>query len=102
VDDAYYYAVAFLTTTGYCSSGRLFWTTREAHEAAGLCCDIASQMDRLGTGTARLQAAKARLRKTNPVCPGERGAPDIVVVAPERSWSDVEGTTEATKAEAAQ
>ena len=35
VDDAYYYAVAFLTTTGYCSSGRLFWSAREAQEAAG-------------------------------------------------------------------
>jgi hypothetical protein len=100
IDDDYYYAVSFLTTTGYCSAGRLFWSTREAPEAAGLCCDLAARLDALGSGTARLQAARARLRKTNPVCPGERNGSDALLPVSERSWSDEEATDDAAKAEA--
>jgi hypothetical protein len=98
VDDDYYYAVSVLTTTGYCSAGRMFWSPREVPEAAALCCDLAAQLDRLGPGTARLEAARARLRRTNPACPG-RGGGDIPVPQEERSWSDVEATTSAAKDE---
>jgi hypothetical protein len=93
LDDA-----SFLTTMGYCSAGRPFWTTREHPEAADLCCDLTAHIERMGDGTARLQSAKARLKKSNPVCP-DSGPPTVLPPVPvELDWSDAEATTAALNA----
>jgi hypothetical protein len=62
IDDAYYYAVSLLTTIGYCSTERPFWTDAAWPEATTRCCALAGHIEAQNARTPTIEAALQRLR----------------------------------------
>ena len=74
VDDAYYYAVSLLTTIGYCSSERPFWTDARWPEANIRCCGLARHVESQKARTPTLEAALERIRSAVPYCAANAAA----------------------------
>ncbi|HSI14514.1 MAG TPA: hypothetical protein VK961_20860 [Chthoniobacter sp.] len=68
VDDAYYYAVSLLTTIGYCSSERPFWTDATWPEANVRCCGLARHIESQKARTPTIEGALERIRSAVPDC----------------------------------
>jgi hypothetical protein len=68
IDDAYYYAVSLLTTIGYCSSERAFWTDASWPEANIRCCGLTRHIESQKAHTPTLEAALERIRSAAPDC----------------------------------
>jgi hypothetical protein len=68
IDDAYYYAASLLTTIGYCSSQRPFWTDASWPEAGARCCGLARHIEAQQAHTPTIGAALERMREVAPSC----------------------------------
>lgn len=68
VDDAYYYAVSLLTTIGYCSTERPFWTDASWPQATARCCSLAQHVEAQAARTPTFDATLERIRRAVPGC----------------------------------
>jgi hypothetical protein len=74
IDDAYYYAVSLLTTIGYCSRERAFWTGANWPEANVRCCGLARHIEAQTARTPTIDAALERIRSAVPDCAANAAA----------------------------
>ena len=75
IDDAYYYAASLLTTIGYCSTARPFWTDTSWPEAGARCCGLARHIEEQQARTPTIEAALERMRRAVPSCAPKALAP---------------------------
>jgi hypothetical protein len=69
LSDAQYYGVSLLTKTGYCATGKPFWTDQAWPEAATTCCRIAARLRDFNLQVPAAEAARQRLAEAYPACP---------------------------------